>query len=200
MFGSCTLNTSRKNWMASLNLCLPLYAHPLAIRKWAKAPCSGTWRPLTLMVSLLVLGSATHAEQTGSVASTKTVAAAVSAAPTARESRIWMTVGERRFGITLTPSPAARALLAQLPLTLNMEDLNSNEKHAELPKPLPTQAMPAGTIRSGDFMLYGATTLVVFYAGLNSSYAYTRLGRIDDADGLQAALGKRAVRITFTPQ
>lgn len=151
-----------------------------------------------LLMGLMAVSVATQAQQTDPSTSAKTRAAGSAAAPTPEESRMWMTVGERRFGITLIPGPAARALLAQLPLTLAMDDLNSNEKHGELPKALPTQATPAGTIRSGDFMLYGSTTLVVFYAGLNSSYAYTRLGRIDDPDALREALGKRTVSIIFS--
>lgn len=111
---------------------------------------------------------------------------------------MWMTVGERRFAITLTNTPAARAFAAQLPLTLDMADLNGNEKHAELPKALPVHASRPGTIRQGDLMLYGASTLVVFYLTFDSSYSYTRLGRVDDPAGLVQALGQRAVQINFS--
>ena len=55
---------------------------------------------------------------------------------------------------------AARAFAAQLPLTLDMSELNGNEKHADLPKALPANASRPGTIRNGDLMLYGADTLV----------------------------------------
>lgn len=44
------------------------------------------------------------------------------------ESRLWMTVGERRFAITLVDNEATRAFAATLPLTLDMEDLHGNEK------------------------------------------------------------------------
>ena len=84
---------------------------------------------------------------------------------------MWMTVGERRFAITLTDNAAARAFAAQLPLTLDMSELNGNEKHADLPKPLPANASRPGTIRNGDLMLYGADTLVVFYLTFQSSYS-----------------------------
>src|SRR5688572_14933555 len=107
------------------------------------------------------------------------------------ESRMWMTVGERRFAITLTDNAAARAFAAQLPLTLDMSELNGNEKHAELQKALPANASRPGTIRAGDLRLYGSETLVVFYATFNSSYSYTRLGRADNPTGLAEALGPR---------
>src|SRR3954471_11901526 len=69
-----------------------------------------------------------------------------------RERRIWMTVGERRLQIRLAYNEAARAFAAQLPLTLNMPDLNGNEKHAKLPKSLPQRALKPGTIHAGDLM------------------------------------------------
>lgn len=111
---------------------------------------------------------------------------------------MWMTVGERRFAITLTDNAAARAFAELLPLTLDMPDLNGNEKHVSLPKALPTNASRPGTIRNGDLMLYGSDTLVVFYLTFDSSYSYTRLGRVDDPAGLAQALGPRSVRVVFS--
>ena len=111
---------------------------------------------------------------------------------------MWMTVGERRFAITLTKNAAARAFAAQLPLTLDMSELNGNEKHAELPRALPAKASRPGTIRSGDLMLYGKETLVLFYSTFDSSYSYTRLGRVNDPAGLAQAVGRRGVRILFS--
>ena len=112
--------------------------------------------------------------------------------------RVWMTVGERRFAVTLTDNAAARAFAAQLPLTLDMSELNGNEKHADLPKPLPANANRPGTIWKGDLMLYRADTLVVFYLTFQSSYSYTRLGRVDDPSDLPQALGRRSVRVLFS--
>src|SRR4051794_28344526 len=100
------------------------------------------------------------------------------------EARMWMTVGERRFAITLADNAAARAFAAELPLTLDMIELNGNEKYADLREALPADAGRPGTIQNGDLMLYGTRTLVVFYATFNSSYSYTRLGRVDDAADL----------------
>ena len=61
---------------------------------------------------------------------------------------MWMTVGERRFAITLADTEAARALAARLPLTLDMEELNGNEKKKELPQALPASASRPGTVRA----------------------------------------------------
>ena len=127
-------------------------------------------------------------------------AAGTARADTPGERRIWMAVGERRFAVTLADNEAARAFVSQLPLSLDMPDLNGNEKHVKLPKALPTDATRPGTIRNGDLMLWGADTLVVFYLTFDSRYSYTRLGRIEDAAALPQVLGRGQVRVTFTKE
>lgn len=112
--------------------------------------------------------------------------------------RMWMTVGDQRFSITLNDNATARAFSTQLPLTLDMSELNGNEKFASLPKTLPENASRPGTIRNGDLMLYGADTLVVFYATFRSSYSYSRLGSVDDSAALPQALGQKGVRVVFS--
>ena len=72
---------------------------------------------------------------------------------------MWISVGERRFAMTLTNNPTARAFVSQPLLTLNLANLNGQEQYAELPQALPVSARRAGTVRNGDSMLYGATTL-----------------------------------------
>ncbi|KAF0855643.1 hypothetical protein Y788_11400 [Pantoea dispersa 625] len=111
---------------------------------------------------------------------------------------MWMTADGHRFAITLDDNEAARALSAMLPFLLNMEDLNSNEKFAELDKPLPVNSVRPGLIENGDVMLYGNRTVVVFYETFHSSYSYTRLGRISDPSGLAQVLRQGAVQIKFS--
>lgn len=111
---------------------------------------------------------------------------------------MWMTIGERRFAISLAENDAARKFAGRLPLTVDMAELNGNEKHAELPEALPNKPTLPGTIRNGDLMLYGTRTLVVFYSTFSSSYSYTRLGRVEDPAGLAQALGGGEARISFS--
>lgn len=111
---------------------------------------------------------------------------------------MWMTVGARRFVFTLADTAAARAFAARLPLTLDMQDLNANEKKYDLPDSLPTDTIRPGTIRTGDLLLWGSRTVVVFYETFNSPYSYTRLGRMNDPTGLAQALGRRDVRVVFS--
>lgn len=114
------------------------------------------------------------------------------------ETTMWMTVGAHRFAIALEDNPSTRQLLTRLPLSLNMVDLHSNEKYATVQPPLPTQPYRPGTIHTGDFLLYGDDTLVVFYKTFDSSYRYSRLGRIDRPQDLAETLGRGDVRVTFT--
>ena len=85
-----------------------------------------------------------------------------------------------------------------LPITLDMAELNRNEKHAKLPRCLPTDPARPGKIRAGDVLLYGNDTLVVFYETFHSSYRYTRIGRIEDNAGLSRTLGPSSQRIAFS--
>ncbi|MGT2455313.1 cyclophilin-like fold protein [Cupriavidus basilensis] len=162
-----------------------------------RAPGLRFLRGLGLLLGPLVLGGCEAGQSATS--GWRTVASDAGAASVKQEeSRMWMTVGERRFAITLTDNAAARAFAAKLPLTLDMSELNGNEKHASLPKALPANESRPGTIRNGDLMLYGTQTLVVFYLTFDSSYAYTRLGRVDDPAGLAQALGRRDARVVFS--
>ncbi len=111
---------------------------------------------------------------------------------------MWMTIGEQRFAITLDDSEPSRAFARLLPLTLDMTDLHANEKYASLPQRLPTNPVRPGIIRSGDLMLYGTDTLVIFYQTFESTYSYTRLGSVDSPDELAEALGRDGLTIHFS--
>ena len=150
---------------------------------------------LPLLLLALCCAPATWAAGPGA---TSAAPDAALAAKMLEVSRMWMTIGERRFAITLADTEAARAFVAMLPLTLDMAELNGNEKKKELPSPLPSDASRAGTIRNGDLLLWGSRTVVVFYQTFESPYSYTRLGRVDDPAGLPQSLGRGDVRVVFS--
>lgn len=108
-----------------------------------------------------------------------------------------ITVGQKTFTATLESNATVAAFKAMLPLTLDMSDLNSNEKVIRLPNRLPTSDSNPGRIESGDLMIWRSNSLVLFYKSFPTDYSYTKLGRINNAAALPAAVGKRNVMITF---
>jgi hypothetical protein len=107
-------------------------------------------------------------------------------------------IGSKTSTVKLFDSASSRALLAMLPMTLTMSELNGNEKYYQMPNRLPTDSQDLRTIKTGDLMLYGSDTLVLFYQSFNTSYSYTRLGYIEDVSGLANALGSGSVQVTFS--
>lgn len=111
--------------------------------------------------------------------------------------KIKIKVGSQTFTATLLDNNSVNAFKEMLPLTINMVELNSNEKYYDLPNSLPTNSSNPGTIKNGDLMLYGSKTLVLFYKTFSTSYNYTKLGAVDDVNGLATALGSGNVTVTF---
>lgn len=110
---------------------------------------------------------------------------------------ITIKIGSATFTVTLTDNATASAFKALLPHTFSMSELNNNEKYCSLPQSLPTAVSNSSTIRSGDIMLYGSRPLVLFYKTFSTSYSYTRIGSVDNPDGLESALGTGEVAVSF---
>lgn len=113
------------------------------------------------------------------------------------QNKLKIVVGTKTFSATLGDNATATALKKMLPMTLEMIELNGNEKYVRLPSNLPANASNPGTIHAGDLMLYGSSTLVLFYESFSTTYTYTKIGRIDDASGLATALGAGNVKVSF---
>jgi len=111
--------------------------------------------------------------------------------------KIKIKVGSQIFTATFIDNNSAKAFKEMLPLTINMIELNGNEKYYDLPNSLSTNSSNPGTIKNGDLMLYGSKTLVLFYKTFSTSYSYTKLGSVDDVTGLASALGSGNVTVTF---
>src|ERR671912_557338 len=116
--------------------------------------------------------------------------------------RVTITIGEQRFHATLSDSPAARDLVAQLPVTVDMTDHGGVEKTGALPSPLSLDGQPEGADPDlGDLGYYAPGNDLVLYYGDQSYYpGIVIVGRLDgDAAGRIADLDG-AVTATVEPR
>lgn len=139
-------------------------------------------RTKSALCALLMAGLLSHAEAVGGQ----------------RSQQMHIRIGQTTFTATLDSGAAGQAFKALLPLTLKMTDLHGNEKFFDLSRALPVKPANPGAIRNGDLLLYGSKTVVLFYESFPTSYSYTKLGRIDDPQGLAKALGPGNVTVTFS--
>lgn len=111
---------------------------------------------------------------------------------------VTVTVNGQSFQAVFYNNKTANALLEQMPMTLNMKELNGNEKYHFFDTEFPTNERSPGKISAGDIMLYGSDCLVTFYKSHSTSYQYTPVGKIEDASGFAKAVGNGNVTIQFT--
>lgn len=106
-------------------------------------------------------------------------------------------IGEKTYSLFLHDTPTTEALMKKLPLTLEMQDLYHHEKYVNLPDDLPSVPLSIKRVKSGDLMLYGSDCLVLFYRNFDTSFRYTVLGQIEDAENLSEIVGDGNIQITL---
>lgn len=112
---------------------------------------------------------------------------------------VTLTIGETDLAVVLEDNETAAALGALLPMTLEMRELNGNERYVYLDAPLPSQPERVGRVEAGDLMLYGDDCIVLFFKSFDTSYRYTRIGHVASAETLADTLGQdRLVTVTFS--
>jgi hypothetical protein len=80
-----------------------------------------------------------------------------------KSNKMKIKIGAKTFNATLYDNVTATAFKAMLPLTLRMDELNGNEKKYDFSNSLPIESFNLKTINSGDLMIWGSNTLVLFY-------------------------------------
>ena len=106
-------------------------------------------------------------------------------------------INNKTYTATLEDNKTSKEFINMLPLEINMQELNNNEKYYYLDNKLATNSYNPKTINKGDIMLYGNNCLVLFYDSFNTSYSYTRLGKIDNPEDLNSILGSGNVIVRF---
>lgn len=113
-------------------------------------------------------------------------------------SALKITIGDQELLATFADNSSAeefRELLAQGPLTIEMEDYSGFEKVGPLGTTLIRNDTRI-TTEPGDVILYEGNQITIYYG--TNSWSFTRLARIDDPSGLQEVLGEGAVSVTFS--
>lgn len=108
-----------------------------------------------------------------------------------------LTVGNKVFSAKLYKNQTTQALVELFPLTIDMSELNGNEKYYYLLNTLPTASEQPGELHVGDIMLYGDNCLGVFYKTFSSSYQYTRLGYVEDTASFAQAVTEGTTKVSF---
>ena len=112
--------------------------------------------------------------------------------------KIKMQIENHTFDIILEDNPTTAMLIKKLPLQIEMQELNGNEKYYKFNETFPTADNNPGKIHVGDVMLFNGSYLVIFYKEFTSSYSYTRLGRIENIDNLTELVGDKNINVLIT--
>jgi len=109
-------------------------------------------------------------------------------------SSIKITINNKEYTLNLLDNPTVNKLKEMLPLEMNMEELNGNEKYIFLGEKFPTNESTPKRIEAGDVMLYGNNCLVIFYKSFDTPYSYTKIGHIDNLENL----GKGSIKVKIS--
>lgn len=102
------------------------------------------------------------------------------------------------FETDIEENDTASAFLNILPQSLNMRDLNKNEKYCFLNKSLPIKPTKPKIIHTGDIMLWKDNCIVIFYKTFQTNYLYTKIAKIKNISYLEKSLGDGYVTAKFT--
>jgi hypothetical protein len=122
--------------------------------------------------------AATTSQATVSPEGTKTM----TASETRQDTPITIRFDGQTVSGALSGNATAGSLIDQLPLTLSFSEFGGQEKHAELPKPLSLEGVPAGDDAEPLTIGYYAPsqTLVLYYEHVGHYTGIVRIGSFED--------------------
>ncbi len=112
--------------------------------------------------------------------------------------KINLLVNGENFVADIENSLTGLAFLHLLPMEIEMNELNGNEKYYYLDEDLPVDVYQPQRIEIGDIILFGSSCIVIFYESFNTNYSYTRIGKIENVNNLADALGSGDVLVRFS--
>ena len=135
-----------------------------------------------VLISLLVLSSALLSPE----------------AVFAEETQIYAHIGKSTLVIKPENNSSAEAfikLLGKGDLTINMHDYGNFEKVGSIGAELPRNDKRITTV-PGDVILYQGNQITIYYD--TNTWSFTRLGKVQNIDGLRAVLGEENVTVRFS--
>ena len=135
-----------------------------------------------VLISLLVLSSALLSPE----------------AVFAEETQIYAHIGKSTLVIKPENNSSAEAfikLLGKGDLTINMHDYGNFEKVGSIDTEFPRSDKRLTTV-PGDVILYQGNQITIYYA--TNTWSFTRLGKVQNIDGLRAVLGEENVTVRFS--
>lgn len=153
-------------------------------------------------MALLIMAAASSALATG-CADTSSISGDISSIAVQtqqsenKEEIMTVTVNGESYTAHFYDTEAADKFKSMLPVSYNMSELNGNEKYIYTDTTFPTSAEKVGNIKKGEIMLYGDDCIVLFYDSFTTPYSYTKIGYIENADGLENAVGKQDAQVSF---
>lgn len=142
-----------------------------------------------LTLALLCFTACSHAEEHNQSAN-NTQTNQISISKHSQANTMQLLINGQTFDLTLADNATGADFARLVPLSLHMQDHLANEKFATLPTALTQNDSKIGTIQVGDVLLWQGNTLVIFYESFDSGYRYTRIGKINNPQGLKQALGQ----------
>ena len=106
-------------------------------------------------------------------------------------------INNKTYDVLLENNETVKELLEKLPNKIMMSELNGNEKYYYFNTSFKSNPENISLIETGDVMLYGDNCLVIFYKDFNTSYKYTRIGKIKNHSDLEKNLGDKEVEVSF---
>ena len=107
----------------------------------------------------------------------------------------YLTIDGNDYELSLYSNQAVDHLLSLLPLSIQMNDLQDNEKYYYFDNPFPIETESVNQIRTGDLMLFNNDCLVLFYDDFTTSYQYTRIGYIKDISDFKENINHESVDV-----
>ena len=154
---------------------------------------------LTLMLAVSLAGCRTDAGNvTSPSADDKGQTHRSTHTETTKNMKITIKTGREIFHATLYDNAAARDFMAQLPLTLTLEDYNETEKIASLPIPLSTAGSPDGFVpEKGDIAFYAPWgNMCIFYRDFRYSPGLVALGKME-GDSISTLAANDRITVTI---